>query len=141
MRNIVIASAMIFVVGLGALTVSAQEQASPVGDASAAFAQIRWDMQGTAMQDIMHAPAGDVIAVYVGRAPRQMYSKQDELFYVISGHGTAAVGYPVYDLKPGSVLSIPRQTAFEITSSGNAPIKAILIASPHNDPNDKQVLH
>jgi mannose-6-phosphate isomerase-like protein (cupin superfamily) len=89
---------------------------------------------------IMHAAAGDVLAVYIGRAPRQVYTKQDELLIVLSGHGTANVGYPSYDLKPGSVLSIPRNTAFQITASGRSPIKAYVIATPHDDPNNKRVL-
>jgi mannose-6-phosphate isomerase-like protein (cupin superfamily) len=88
----------------------------------------------------MHAPAGDVLAVYIGRAPRQVYTKQDELLIVLSGHGTANVGYPSYDLQPGSVLSIARNTAFQITATGNSPIKAYLIASPHDNPNNKRVL-
>jgi mannose-6-phosphate isomerase-like protein (cupin superfamily) len=98
-------------------------------------------MNGMVSQPVMHAPAGDVLAVYVGRAPRQVYSRQDMLFFVISGHGTANVGYPAYDLKPGSVLSIPRNTAFQITATGRAPIKAYLLASPGDNPNDKKVLN
>jgi mannose-6-phosphate isomerase-like protein (cupin superfamily) len=116
------------------------QEATPLGDASAAFAQLEPDRNGTVSQPIMHAPAGDVLAVYIGRAPKQVYTKQDELLYVISGHGTASVGYPSYQLKPGSVLSLARNTAFEISSSGKAPIKAILIASPSNDPANKRVL-
>lgn len=116
------------------------QEATPFADASSAFAQLTPDANGTVTQPIMHAPAGDVLAVYVGRAPRQVYSKQDELFFVISGQGTASVGYPSYALKPGSVLSIPRNTAFQITSTGRTPIKAYLVASPNDDPGNKKVL-
>jgi mannose-6-phosphate isomerase-like protein (cupin superfamily) len=115
------------------------QEAGPYADASSAFSQIQSNSNGTVTQPIMHAPAGDVLAVYIGRAPRQVYSKQDELLFVISGHGTANVGYPSYDLKPGSVLSIPRNTAFQITATG-APIKAYLVATPGDDPNNKRVL-
>ncbi len=118
----------------------AQEAAAPYADASTAFGQLQADRNGTVTQQIMRAPAGDVLAVYIGKAPRQVYSKQDELLFVLSGHGTANVGYPSYDLKPGSVLSIPRNTAFSISAVGNAPIKAYLVASPNDDPNDKRVL-
>ncbi len=89
---------------------------------------------------IMHAPAGDVLATYIGHAPHQVYSKQDELLIVVSGHGTANVGYPSFDVKPGSVLSIPRNTAFEISATGSAPIKAYVIATPYDDPNNKRIL-
>jgi mannose-6-phosphate isomerase-like protein (cupin superfamily) len=81
-----------------------------------------------------------VLAVYIGIAPHQVFSKQDELLYVISGHGTAQIGYPSFAVKPGSVISIPRNTAFQINATGNAPIKAILLASPRNDSNDKRIL-
>ena len=116
------------------------QEASPIGDASNAFAQLQPDANGTVSQPIMHAPAGDVLAVYIGRSPRQVYSKQDELLFVISGQGTASVGYPSYTLKPGSVLSIPRNTSFQITSTGRTPIKAYLLASPNDDPSNKKVL-
>ena len=132
-------AAVIAAVALAYAAGRAQE-AAPYADASAVFSQLQADRNGTVSQSIMHAPAGDVLAVYVGRAPRQVYTKQDNLLYVISGNGTANVGYPSYDLKPGSILSIARNTAFQITASGPAPIKAILIASPNDDPNNKRVL-
>jgi len=116
------------------------QEATPYADASSAFAQIQPDRNGTVSQPIMHAAAGDVLAVYIGRAPRQVYTKQDELLFVISGHGTASVGYPSYDLKPGSVLAIPRNTAFQITAIGSAPIKAYVIASPNDDQGARKVL-
>lgn len=116
------------------------QEASPYADASTAFAQLQADRNGTVSQPIMHAPAGDVLATYIGHAPRQVYTKQDELLIVVSGHGSANVGYPSYDLKPGSVLSIPRNTAFQITATGPAPIKAYVVASPDNDPSNKRVL-
>lgn len=141
MKNLATPAALVLAFGLGAAAVYAQEAGSAsVQDASQAFAQLSTDTGGTVQQPIMHARAGDVLAVYIVRAPRQVFSKQDELFYVISGHGTANVGYPSYELKPGSVISIPRNTAFQITSSGRTPIKAILIASPGYDPNNKKVL-
>jgi mannose-6-phosphate isomerase-like protein (cupin superfamily) len=116
------------------------QEASPYADASMVFSQLQADGNGTVSQPIMHAPAGDVLAVYIGRAPRQVYTKQDELLFIISGHGTANVGYPSYQLKPGSVLSIPRNTAFQITADGRAPIKAYLVASPNDDPSNKRIL-
>lgn len=108
--------------------------------ASNAFSQIQPDMQGTVTQPVTHTATGDVIAAYIGHAPRQVYTKQDELIYVLSGHGTAAIGYPSYDVGPGSVISIPRNTSFEITASGAAPIKAIIVASPADNPADRKVL-
>ncbi len=141
MKNVVTTAAILLAFGLGAIAVGAQEgNATSVQDVSQAFSQISTDTGGTAVQPIMHAPAGDVLAVYIVRAPRQLFSKQDELFYVISGRGTANIGYPSYDVKPGSIISIPRNTAFEIAASGRAPIKALLIATPNNNPNDKKVL-
>lgn len=140
MKRAVTAAALLLSVAAAGVAVQAQESGATVGDASAAFAQLEADRNGTVSHPIMHAPAGDVLAVYIGRAPRQVYSKQDELLYVISGHGNATLGYPSFPIKPGSVISIPRNTAFTITATGNAPVKAILIASPHNNPDDKRVL-
>jgi|GEM_PF-2701711 len=116
------------------------QEAAPYADASAVFARLQSDPTGAVAGPIMHVPAGDVLAVNIGRTSREVYTKEDQLLIVISGHGTANVGYPVYDLKPGSILSIPRNTAFQITSDGRAPIKAYLIATPNDDPNNKQVL-
>lgn len=140
MRKAVTAAALLLTMAAAGVAVQAQESGATVGDASTAFRQLEADRNGTVSQQIMHAPAGDVLAVYIGRAPRQVYGKQDELLYVISGHGTAALGYPSFPVKPGSVISIPRSTAFTIYATGSAPIKAILIASPHNDPGDKRIL-
>ncbi|HZZ63986.1 MAG TPA: cupin domain-containing protein [Candidatus Baltobacteraceae bacterium] len=140
MKRLIALAAALATVALAYTMGRAQETATPYADTNAIFGQLDADRNGTVPQQIMHAPAGDVLAVYIGKAPRQMYTKQDELIYVISGQGTANVGYPSYTLKPGSLLSIPRKTAFEITSTGSIPIKALVIASPNNDPNDKQVL-
>lgn len=140
MKKAVTAAALLIAVALGAIAVQAQDNDATVGDASQAFSQLEADRDGTVMQPIMHAPAGDVLAVYIGTAPRQVFSKQDELLYVISGHGNAQLGYPSFPVKPGSVISIPRNTAFQINATGNAPIKAILVASPHNNPDDKRIL-
>lgn len=122
----------------GAIAVA--QEAGAYADASPVFAQLQRDTQGATADTIMHAPAGDVLAVMIGRTSHEIYTKEDQLLIVISGHGTANVGYPTYTLKPGSVLSVPRNTAFQITAAGTAPIKAYLVASPNYDPNDKRVL-
>ena len=113
---------------------------SNFANASSAFAQLHADMNGAVAQPIMHAPAGDVLAVFIGRTSRELYANEDQLLIVISGHGTANVGYPSYDVQPGSVISIPRNTAFQIKASGRSPIKAYVVASPQDDPNGKRVL-
>lgn len=123
-----------------ACAVGLAQDASNFADSSTVFAQMQKDTGGAVEQQIMHAPAGDVLAVYIVRTARQMYTKQDELLIVLSGHGTANVGYPSYTIKPGSVVSLPRNTAFQIISSGKSPIKAYVIASPNDDPNNKRVL-
>lgn len=125
---------------LVACAVGLAQEATPYADSSSVFSQLDKNSNGTTTQLIMHAPAGDVLAMYVGRAPRQMYTKQDELLIVVSGHGTANVGYPAYELKPGSVLSIPRNSAFQITANGRSLIKAYLIATPYDNPGNKRVL-
>ena len=117
------------------------QDAGPYADSSAVFSQMSSNTQGAVEQSVMHSPVGDVLAVYIVRTAQEVYTKQDELVIVLSGHGKATVGYPSYDLKPGSLLSIPRNTAFQITASGNAPIKAYVIATPSDNPNDKRVLH
>jgi mannose-6-phosphate isomerase-like protein (cupin superfamily) len=115
-------------------------QDAAYADASPAFAQLKADMTGAVAAPITHAPMGDVLAVYIGRTAHEMYANEDQLLIVISGHGTANVGYPTYQLKPGSVVSIPRDTAFQIIAQGRAPIKAYVLASPSDNPNNKKVL-
>lgn len=139
MRKLLVLPAVLAALGLAGAIGLAQE-ASLYMDSSTVFAQLPGDTRGAVEQTVMHAPAGDVLAVYIVRTAHEVYSKQDELLIVLSGHGKATVGYPSYDLKPGSVLSIPRNTAFQIASTGNAPIKAYVIATPNDDPNDKRVL-
>jgi len=139
MKKALFALAAAATLAAGTYAVRAQENPSVVS-AGNAFTAIQPDMQGMVSQPIMHAPAGDLLAVYIGHAPKQVYSKQDLVLYVISGHGTATVGYPSYDLAPGSVVSVPRNTAFEILARGTAPIKAILLASPSDNPSDKRLL-
>jgi mannose-6-phosphate isomerase-like protein (cupin superfamily) len=109
-------------------------------DASAAFSQLNVDMSGAVAAPVTHAPMGDVLAVYIGRTAHEMYANEDQLLIVISGHGTANIGYPTYQLKPGSVVSIPRDTAFQIIASGREPIKAYVVASPSDNPDNKKVL-
>lgn len=129
---------------LGALglagAIGLAQDAGAYADSSAVFSQLPHQTGGAVEQQVMHAPAGDVLAVYIVRTAQEVYSKQDELVIVLSGHGRASVGYPSYDLKPGSVLSIPRNTAFQISATGTAPIKAYVIATPNDNPNDKRVL-
>lgn len=140
MKNSIAAAALAAAVALGAIAVQAQETATPSADSNAAFAAMTPDSNGTIGQKIMHAPAGDVIALEIGRLPKQVYSGQDDLLYVVSGFGVAAIGYPTVNIKPGMVLSIPRNTAFDIHSTGNSPIRAILIATPRDNPDNKKVL-
>ncbi len=109
-------------------------------DSDSTFRAMQADSNGTVAQKLMHAPAGDVLALYIGRLPKQVYTKQDDLLYIISGYGHASVGYPSFDVKPGSIISIPRNSAFEIQSTGAGPIKAILIATPQDNPDNKKVL-
>ena len=140
MKHILSVAAALALFGLGAVAVHAQDAAQASADSNSVFAAMQPDSNGTVAQKIMHAPAGDVLALYIGRMPKQVYTKQDDLLYVVSGYGTASVGYPTFDIKPGSLVSIPRSTAFEIRATGNAPIRAILIASPSDNPDNKKVL-
>jgi mannose-6-phosphate isomerase-like protein (cupin superfamily) len=108
-------------------------------DTAAIFSQMQPDPSGAVVEPALHAPAGDVETLIIGHAPRQVRTREDQLLYVISGRGTASVGYPSYEIKPGSVISIPRNTAYEITSR-HGPIRALLIATPRVDPGDKKIL-
>lgn len=139
MKNLLAIPAVMAAIALAGAIAVAQDAAG-YADSSAVFAQLPHDTRGAVEQQIMHAPAGDVLAVYIVRTAQEVYTKQDELVIVLSGHGKATVGYPSYDLKPGSVLAIPRNTAFQISATGNAPIKAYVIATPNDNPNDKRVL-
>lgn len=139
MRKLLVVPAVLSALAL-ACAVGLAQDASNFADSSTVFSQMHANTNGAIEQQIMHAPAGDVLAVFIGRTARQMYSKQDELLIVLSGHGTANVGYPSYQIQPGSVVSIPRNTAFQIVSNGRAPIKAYVIATPGDNPNDKRVL-
>lgn len=134
------AAAVILGVGAMAMSVQAQSMGAPAADTNSVFAAMTPDSNGTVAQKIMSAPAGDVLALEIGRLPKQVYTKQDDLLYIVSGYGTASVGYPTVDVKAGSLVSIPRNTAFEIKANGNAPIRAILIATPHDNPDNKRVL-
>ncbi|HET7813960.1 MAG TPA: cupin domain-containing protein [Candidatus Baltobacteraceae bacterium] len=134
------AAAVMLGVGAMALSGQAQEMGTPAADTNSVFAAMTPDSNGTVAQKIMNAPAGDVLALEIGRLPKQVYTKQDDLLYVVSGYGTASIGYPTVDVKPGSLVSIPRNTAFEVKANGNAPIRAILIATPHDNPDNKRVL-
>ncbi|MFN2449758.1 MAG: hypothetical protein ABR508_08195 [Candidatus Baltobacteraceae bacterium] len=139
MKQLIPIAAALALFGFGALAVHAQESPSSA-DSASIFAAMTPDSNGTVASKIMHASAGDVLALEIGRLPKQVYTKQDDLLYIVSGSGIASVGYPTFALKPGSVISVPRNTAFEIKSTGSGPIRAILIASPHDNPDDKRVL-
>lgn len=139
MKKLLALSAALPALALAGAVAIAQD-ASPFADSSATFAQLNKDTGGIVQQQVMHAAAGDVMAAYIVRTALAMYSKQDEIVIVLSGHGSATVGYPSYQLQPGSFVSIPRNTAFQIISTGKAPIKAYIIASPSDNPNDRRVL-
>jgi mannose-6-phosphate isomerase-like protein (cupin superfamily) len=129
-----------FVALLFACVAGQAQEAAQFANSSQTFAALQADRSGTVTQEVLHAPAGDVLAAYIGRTSQEVYTKQDTLLIVLSGYGTATAGYPSYNLKPGSVLSIPRDTAFQITATGRTPIKAYLIATPNNDPNNRKIL-
>lgn len=143
MNKVLPIAAAAVMLGVGAtmaVNVQAQSMGAPAADTNSVFAAMTPDSNGTVAQKVMSAPAGDVLALEIGRLPKQVYTKQDDLLYIVSGYGTASVGYPTVNLKAGSIVSIPRNTAFEIKANGNAPIRAILIATPHDNPENKRVL-
>jgi mannose-6-phosphate isomerase-like protein (cupin superfamily) len=70
------------------------------------------------------------IAIQAGNAPKHYHAKSDEIQYIIEGTGQMWLGNERRDIKPGTLIVIPKGTAHSGTIVTSGPIKAIAIKIP-----------
>ena len=55
---------------------------------------------------------------------------EQEIFYVLSGHGIVSGNNEEYDIFPGIIFLIPANIEFQITNTGDEPVMMYLIVEP-----------
>jgi mannose-6-phosphate isomerase-like protein (cupin superfamily) len=97
-------------------------------------ASIQTVVPGVKVKDLTHASSGDVGVVEITNVPRHRHNHTDEVFYVVSGTGTATLGNDRYDLKTGDLVVLPRGTPHDFKSA--AGFRVVGIRYPMDDPKD-----
>ena len=70
------------------------------------------------------------LAIQAGNAPKHYHAKSDEIQYIIEGSGQIWLGDERRDIRPGSLIVIPKGTPHSGTIVTSGPIKAIAIKIP-----------
>jgi mannose-6-phosphate isomerase-like protein (cupin superfamily) len=80
--------------------------------------------------------AGANIAIQTGTVPKHYHNATDEVQYIVAGSGTEWLGGRQVDIKPGTLLVIPRGTVHggQIVASGD--LRLISIHTPTQPPGD-----
>ena len=79
---------------------------------------------------------GMTLAIQMGTALKHQHYTADEIQYVIEGTGTEALGDKTVDLKPGTLVVIPRNTTHAGLVATSGMLKFISIKTPPQDPSD-----
>lgn len=72
----------------------------------------------------------NVHVVRVTKGTPHRHTGYDEVFYVLSGTGYIRLGGDSYEIRPGAVAVIPRNTEHSIASDTDAPIEFIIFGTP-----------
>lgn len=136
-----LAIAAAFVAGLSASPFA--QRMLPAAHAEAApLAPAVYDLAGMASADLPSTPNPDMrsrplvvtdnatIAIQAGNAPKHYHAKSDEIQYIIEGTGQMWLGNERRDIKPGTLIVIPKGTAHSGTIVTSGPIKALAIKIP-----------
>ncbi|MDB5991853.1 MAG: cupin [Herbaspirillum sp.] len=76
------------------------------------------------------------IALQAGNAPKHYHAHADEIQYIVEGTGQMWVGNERREIKPGTLIVIPKGTPHSGTIVTSGPIKAISIKIPPQASDD-----
>jgi mannose-6-phosphate isomerase-like protein (cupin superfamily) len=80
---------------------------------------------------------GATVAVVMGTAAKHFHAGSDEIQVVLEGSGTEWLGDKQVDVKQGSVVVIPRNTAHAgLVDTSGGKLKFVAIKTPPQDPTD-----
>lgn len=96
-----------------------------------------------ALDALGQLPGGNRLGVNLTRVPPgrsgcpfHLHTREDEVFYVLSGTGVLRYGEALYDIRAGSCVSCPAGTgvAHQIANTGDVDL--VFLAIGPNDPNE-----
>ncbi len=70
------------------------------------------------------------VGIQSGNIAKHIHPQTDEIQYIVEGSGSMWLGSERKDLKPGSLIVIPKGTAHAGSIVSNGPVKAIAIKIP-----------
>ena len=76
------------------------------------------------------------IGIQSGNVAKHNHPKTDEIQYILEGSGAMWLGGERKDFKPGTLIVIPKGTAYGGTIVTSGPVKAIAIKIPPQGPTD-----
>ncbi len=69
------------------------------------------------------------------------HDDQEEIFYVIAGHGRIRVGGEEEPIEPGSCIYIPMNTPHQLINTADETLKVLSVASPPFVPDKFKAVH
>jgi len=117
-------------------------QARAQGSAAAPLVPAVVDVLAIKDADLNGAPNADIrskpfvvtdnatISVQMGNVGKHYHAKSDEIQYIVEGTGTMWLGDKKVDIKPGTMLIIPKNTNHAGTEATTGRFKAIAIKIP-----------
>jgi len=84
---------------------------------------------------------GMTAAVQTGNAFKHYHADANEIQIILEGSGTEWLGDHQVNIKPGSIVVIPKGTAHGGTKPDSRPFKAISIKTPPQAPDDTKLLN
>ena len=88
---------------------------------------------------LVSLPEGTV-AIQSGDVPKHTHAGSVEIQYVISGHGKFWLGDKQYDVHPGDLIVIPKNTAHSGTHANNPRFKVLSIKLPPQAAGDMHLV-
>lgn len=77
---------------------------------------------------IMHIPAG-------GEIGEETHNENDQVLYLVSGHGTAYLDGEAFEYETGDIVLVPAGTRHNFVAAADQPLKIITTYSPPHHPD------
>ena len=71
-----------------------------------------------------------------GKAKSHMHKKLEEVYYITKGLGKITIGNDTFDIKPGDIIPIPKNTFHHLEKTSEVPVELLVVTYPKFDLND-----
>jgi len=75
------------------------------------------------------------------RSNRHSHDRQEEIFYVVGGHGEIEVGEEKEAVEPGSIVVVSPTLSHSLINTGDETLKVLSIVSPPFEKSDFEQRH